>query len=166
MKCDLFIMFICGLSSFMTYGQKNTEKCIYDASLITDAQIKSAKSVSSYKWNNISKSGSIITKSGDVILFKRWACEHYGADASLITTNKETGIENWKKYVTELMTLTMDSSAKYYFLNRIKSKKIEEAAKSKMSFEFDFSNSNYPEFFLYVNELEGTIVFNIYYYKN
>lgn len=69
------------LSTRVAQGQAS---CVFSGNDATEAKFKRDKGISKYTWNGSAREAKIVTKEGDLIAAKYWACDHYGAHVVML----------------------------------------------------------------------------------
>lgn len=139
------------------------DDCVFDSSKINDSFLKNSSLIESYKWNDNLKQGSAILKDGSVLIIKKWACVHYGLSLDLLVADDYEKVKkDWKQRILSISSI-IDKEAFSNIEKRIDKEKLSE---DKTLLNLNLSDSNYPEFYINIEETPNGYLYSVFYYKN
>lgn len=152
---------------FICNGQ---DDCIFNPRSIKEDFLRQIPDISHYEWDNIDKEARVITKNGDFIYVKKWACNSYGMESKKIIVNPGFGVKSinlWSKEVKLFASQLLDSS-NYQSLENYLSENdvIIDSMIGDRRIELDIPHESYSEFLIVIDGGPDALIISISYYMN
>ena len=143
--------------------------CVFDSKALTDKFLKKNSNFQFFKWDDEKKEAKVITKSGDFIFIKKWACVHRGTLARLIITEPENllnsdNLNYWfekLKWLSIQITNYADSQDLAKHLDKVLTK-----TTLKKQLRIDIPSEIYDEFFVYIDFQDGMVILSLFYIQS
>lgn len=165
-KLLLFISIFC-TCSFICYGQQKPSDCIYDSTKITDDFIKHI-STEKYTWNNNSKEAKIITKEGDFLYIRKWACITEGMVARVMVIGEYEPIDKnfvkWKNKILSTAKEILDNKD-YLELQKYLLDESLVAERFGTDLVFNVKSTTMKKFVVAISPLDKLVIINYLLYK-
>ena len=143
-------------------AQKKSSECIYDSTTINAEFIKLI-SIDSYNWNDVTKEAKIITKQGDFLYIRKWACVTRGTLARLIVLGEYEPIENnfikWKSKVLQSGKEVLSQMAYIELNNHLQDDKLV-AERVGTDLVFNIKSKTLKKFVVVISPLDKMVVIN------
>jgi|GEM_PF-6854536 hypothetical protein len=148
---------------------QDSAKCIYDSSKISDTFINKI-SYEKYTWDNKTKEARIITKDGDFLYVRKWACVTEGILARLIVCTKQStdnlcdSFLPWKEKTIKLGDELLDEDSKKIF-NSFFSDTGLTAGRVGKDLVFYVPDDKYKKFVVVISPQDQMVVISIVQFK-
>jgi hypothetical protein len=167
MKKVLLFISILYSYSVVCYGQQKTSDCIYDSTAITSDFIKNI-STEKYEWNNNLKEAKIITKQGDFLYIKKWACVTQGTVARLMIIGEYEPIDkNFLKWKNKILSTASEILDKKNY-EELKKYLLDEslvAERFGTDLVFNVKSTTQQKFIVVISPLDKLVIINYLLYK-
>jgi hypothetical protein len=166
MKRLLFILSIYYSCIHVCYGQKASD-CIYDSTNITADFIKKI-SIERFTWDDNRKEARVITKAGDFLYIRKWACITEGIVARLIVIGEYQPIEKnflkWKEKILSTANEILDSKH-YLELKRYLSDETLTAERAGTDLIFNVKSETLKKFVVVLSPVDKMVIISYLIYK-
>lgn len=151
------------LSPSLLAGTTETN-CVFAKHPVSESKFKNDKGIARYTWDRSNHEAKIITKTGELISIKYWACDHYGAHAVMLSGPypADGGGDIGKKFL-QLAEHALGASEVKTVRSYITKHRL---SLSDGSVQRDIPNTGYSEFFLRYSVTHDSVVFEIKFYKD
>jgi len=138
--------------------------CVYDDTYYNASRYSNNKLIEKLRYNKDDNSAQIITRTGDLISVKHWACNHQGIHAViLVGPYPADNNMDIKKHVTILSSIVLNKT-EAAILDDFISKKDMPLKEKPVTLRI--YNDNYDDFYITYTSINDSIVVEIKFYMN
>ena len=161
------LLFTLLMFSIVSYGQQKQKDCIYDSTNISDDFIKKINQ-EKYVWDNISKEARIITKEGDFLYIKKWACETKGLVARVFVIGDYAQVDKdflkWKEKILSQASQILENKD-YLDLQKYLLDKSLTAKRIGTDLVFEVDSKTLKKFVVVISPLDKLVVIDYLLYN-
>lgn len=151
----------------VSYGQQEPKNCIYDSASIKSDFIEKLN-VEKYTWDNTSKEAKIITKNGDFVYIKKWACETKGLVARVFIIGEYKEVDkDFVKWKNKIINLASEILERNDFLELEEFFKDDSLIANKFGTDlvFEIKSKSNKKFVVAISPLDRLVIINFLIYN-